>query len=273
MRLILRPGGGKASTSPAVTSPPRIRLVGMASYDDLAAGMRKKDVRHPMSDCGAQSADHLPRAKPLFRGVSHQVAAMVAAPLAALLVAGATGATARGAALVYGASLVALFVASAVYHRPRWSPPAREVMGRIDHAAIYLLIAGTYTPICLLLGPRASSIQLAVVWGAAAVGMVVAFAWDDAPKPLRAAIYVAVGWALLPTVWSLRGTLGASAFTLLGVGSALYTLGACVFALRRPDPFPATFGFHEIFHALVVGAAGCHFVAVASVIRALDGHP
>ncbi len=210
-----------------------------------------------------------PRPKPLLRGVSHELAAVASLPLVLALVSGARSAPARTAAVVYGASLLALFLSSAIYHRPTWSPRARAVLGRIDHAAIFLLIAGTYTPLCLLLGPGAGHALLAFVWLVALAGMVLALAWDEAPKPLRAGIYVALGWVFVPTLPALGAALGGGSLALLLAGAALYSVGAVVFARRRPDPFPACFGFHEIFHLLVVAAAACHGVVVARVVRAL----
>ena len=209
------------------------------------------------------------RVKPVLRGVSHQVAAVAALPLVAALVARAGGGAARLAALVYGASLLALLTMSAVYHRPTWPPRARELLGRVDHAAIYLLIAGSYTPLCLLLGAGEGHRLLALVWSLAALGVAQAVAWDGAPKPLRAALYVGLGWLFLPTLPALRAALGPGPLGLLLAGAALYTLGAVIFARRWPDPFPAWFGFHEVFHLLVVAAAGCHFAVMARVVAVL----
>jgi len=210
-----------------------------------------------------------PRPKPLLRGVSHELAAIAAIPLVAALLAEAGSRSAHVAAVVYGSTLLALFAASAVYHRPTWSPRARAVMGRIDHAAIFLFIAGSYTPLCLLVGPGAGHLLPAVVWLLAALGIAAGVAWDDAPKALRAAIYVGLGWAFVPTIPSIQAAIGGGSLTLLLVGGAVYTLGAVVFALRRPDPLPAHFGFHEIFHLLVIAAAGCNYVVVSRVVQAL----
>jgi hemolysin III len=228
--------------------------------------MRVDPILPPMN-LAASTAP--PRPKPLLRGVSHAVAALVTAPLVASLIAGAASPAARAAAATYGATVVALFTSSAVYHRPTWSPRVRSVLGRIDHAAIFLLIAGTYTPLCLLLGPGTGHGLLALVWSLATLGIALAVAWDDAPKPLRAALYVGLGWVFVPVLPALRAALGDGSLIVLLAGAALYTAGALVFVLRRPDPLPATFGFHEVFHLLVVAAAGCHFVLVARVVGAL----
>jgi hemolysin III len=210
----------------------------------------------------------LERAKPRLRGVSHEIAAYVAAPSCALLVGAAETRLARTGALVYGASLVALFLASAVYHRPTWSPRARRILWRVDHSAIFVLIAGTFTPMCLLLG-EAGRTMLTAVWLGAAAGIGLSIAWVTAPKPLMAGLYLLLGWFVVPLVPALREAMGPGALALLLGGGLLYSAGAVIYALRRPDPYPAVFGFHEIFHLLVIAAAACHFAVVASVLRAL----
>ena len=209
------------------------------------------------------------RSKPLLRGVSHQIAAFLAAPAAAALVMGAGGGSARAAALTYGASLLTLFAVSATYHRPTWSPRVRRVLWRIDHSAIFVLIAGTYTPFCLLIGSAGGRFALAAIWIVAALGVAVSIAWPDAPKKVMALIYVGFGWMAVPVLPMIRATIGDGTLALLFLGGLLYSLGAIIYALRRPDPFPAVFGFHEIFHLCVVAAAACHFVGVGAAIRAL----
>jgi hemolysin III len=209
------------------------------------------------------------RSKPLLRGVSHQVAAFLAAPAAAALVMGAGGGSAKAAAVTYGASLVTLFAVSATYHRPTWTPRARRVLWRVDHSAIFLLIVGTYTPFSLLVGGALGRVLLAAMWIGASLGVVVSIAWPDAPKKVMAALYIGYAWMPVPLLPTLRATIGPGALALLFLGGFLYSAGAVIYALRRPDPFPAVFGFHEIFHLLVIGAAACHFVVVAAAIRAL----
>ena len=207
--------------------------------------------------------------KPLLRGVLHEVAAAAAALAGILLVLRAASVRARVAAAVYGASLLCLFVASAVYHRPTWGERARRWLRRVDHSAIFLLIAGTYTPFGLLLRSRGGWILMAVVWGGALAGILISIAWTRAPKPLVAGVCVALGWAALPMLPALKAALGTSAIVLLAAGGLTYSAGAVIYALRRPDPWPRVFGYHELFHALVVAAAGQHFAAVAGAIRAL----
>jgi hemolysin III len=208
------------------------------------------------------------REKPLLRGVSHEVASAFALAGGVALVHGADGTRASLAAAVYGAALTAQFGVSALYHRPRWGDRARLVMRRLDHAAIFVLIAGTYTPVCLLL-PGPGRALLAAVWAGAALGVALSVAWPTAPRALVAALCVALGWAVVPVLPALRSAIGAGGIALLLSGGAAYTAGAVIYAARRPDPFPRVFGYHEVFHALVIVAAACHYAAVAGVVGAL----
>jgi hemolysin III len=210
-----------------------------------------------------------PRQKPILRGVLHEVAAFGALSAWIGLVAAAPAGPGRAAGSVYGASLFVLFAASALYHRPNWPPRARLVMRRIDHSAIFLLIAGTYTPFCVVLGGRQGRTMLAVAWGGALLGLLRAIFWPRAPRPLAAGAYVLLGWVVLPVLPSLWAALGVGPMALLALGGLLYTIGAVIYAARRPDPFPRVFGYHEVFHALVVGAAACHFVVVAAALRVI----
>ena len=210
------------------------------------------------------------RPRPLLRGVFHLVAAIGALPAAAWLVSRAGSRTAGIGAAVYGASLVVLFTTSSVYHRVYWTDPRRRsVMGRIDHSAIFVLIAGTYTPFCLLIGHAGGFALLATVWASAFLGMVVVIFFPKTPKPVRSAIYVLLGWFIVPFLPALHAAMGTGPFLLILAGGACYTLGAIVYATRRPDPFPAVFGFHEIFHVLVVAAAAFQFVAVTAAVQAI----
>ena len=209
-------------------------------------------------------------AKPLLRGVLHEVAAFVAAVAGAILFFRASGTRARAGALVYGLSLVTLLAVSATYHRKNWSDKLRAIWRRLDHSAIFLLIAGTYTPLSFLLGSRLGWIFLGIVWGGAVLGIVMSIAWVKAPKALVAIVCVLLGWAAVPLLPALKAALGTSAVVLLATGGVVYSLGAAVYALRRPNPFPRIFGYHEIFHALVVAAAVCHFAVVARAVVALS---
>jgi hemolysin III len=204
------------------------------------------------------------RTRPRFRGVSHQYAFFVSLFLGFALVLSAPTRSARLASVAFAASVAAMFGVSAVYHRVTWRPRPRVWMARVDHAAIYLLIAGTYTPYALLALSGAWRVAvLAVVWSGAAAAIVLKFAWVNAPKTLAAALGVVLGWAGVVALPELVHELGPAATVLVLVGGALYTAGAVIYALRRPDPVPTVFGYHELFHALVVAGVACHYVSVA----------
>ena len=201
--------------------------------------------------------------KPRFRGVVHQYAFFVALAVGVLLVFETSGTRARLAAAIFAASVASMFGASALYHRVTWSARWRPWLRRLDHAMIYLLIAGTYTPFALLVLSGAwRTTVLAGVWTGAALAMSLRFAWVDAPKWLSVFFAIALGWvgvAALPQLMKV----GAGGGLLIVAGGLLYTVGAAVYAIQRPDPAPATFGYHEIFHVLVAGAVVCQYCAIA----------
>jgi hemolysin III len=202
--------------------------------------------------------------KPRLRGLLHQYAFFASVPALVVLLLAARTDRATLAAAVYGSSLVALFGVSALYHRVTWSVRARRWMGRLDHAMISVLIAGTFTPIALLvLTGTLASVSLAMVWGGALVGVLLHLLWIDAPKWLSAVVYVALGWSGVAAMPQLLAQAGVTPTVLLALGGVLYSAGAAVYAFRRPDPAPAVFGYHEVFHALVVVAAMSHYAAVA----------
>lgn len=209
--------------------------------------------------------------KPLLRGVSHQIACAVALIAGALLMRQAPTGTVRDAVLVYTASLATLFGVSALYHRPTWQPRARQWMRRLDHAAIFVLIAGTYTPLTLALSPAHRATLLAVVWGGALAGVLQSVLWVTAPKPLIAVLYVVLGWSIAPYFGEVRAGVGRAPLALILVGGVVYSLGALVYAKKRPDPAPAVFGYHEVFHALVIAAAVLHFAAVTIIALGARG--
>jgi hemolysin III len=205
--------------------------------------------------------------KPLLRGVLHQVAFAVSLVVGTLLIVGAEGGRHRLAAAVFAGSAAACFGASALYHRVTWTPHMRLWMRRVDHAGVYLLIAGSYTPVSLLVLRGAwRPVVLAVVWGGAVVAIVLKFVWVAAPKWLAVAIGLALGWVAIVALPQLATRLNPAAFVLLVVGGLLYTAGAVVYARRRPDPFPTVFGYHELFHALTIVAVACQYVAIAFYI-------
>ena len=203
-------------------------------------------------------------AKPKWRGVLHQAAFVIAVGLAPLLILTADGGRAQFAAAVFAGSVVACFGASALYHRVTWKPRARLWMRRVDHAGVYLLIAGTYTPISLLVLEGAwRPVVLTIIWAGAAAAIVLKFVWVGAPKWLAAAIGIALGWVAVVVLPQLIGRVDLAAVILLVAGGLAYTLGAVVYVRRRPDPLPAVFGYHELFHALTIVAVSCQYVAIA----------
>jgi hemolysin III len=201
---------------------------------------------------------------PRLRGVTHAYAFFAAVVAAALLVVFTPGGTPRVAAIIYGAGLCALFGGSGLYHRWRWHPRWRPILRRIDHSTIYVFIAACYTPVALLILDGAFRwVVLGVVWGGALLGVVFSVAWITAPRALSAATYVALGWVALLCLPQLSSALPLTPLILIASGGLLYTVGAVIFALGRPNPWPSTFGFHEIFHVFVILAAVVHFVAMA----------
>lgn len=207
------------------------------------------------------------RRRPRLRGVIHQYAFFVAVVLGVALVLGTEGSRARTGAAVFAACVAAMLGVSALYHRVIWPPGPRRWMRRLDHAAIFLLIAGTYTPFALLaLAGAWRAAVLAVVWSGTAIAIVLKVAWVDGPRWLAAVIAVVLGWIGIVVLPQLHRHIGAAGLALLAAGGILYTAGAIVYARRRPDPAPSVFGYHELFHALVVAAAACQYVAVAFVV-------
>ena len=203
-------------------------------------------------------------AKPRFRGFSHSVAFVIAVPLGLALVLEAHTGRGRFSAIVFAATVAAMFGASALYHSPNRSEAPKRWLRRVDHAGIYGLIAGTYTAFGLLaLDGYWRWVVLSIVWAGALAGIVFKFAWLDAPKWISAVIGVALGWVGVVVAPQLLHAIGVGALLLVLAGGVLYTLGAIVYALRRPDPRPAVFGFHEVFHVLVIAAVACQYAAVA----------
>jgi hemolysin III len=210
------------------------------------------------------SAPVLPKAKPLMRGMLHEAAFFVALVVGVLLVVYADGTRASMAAAIFAGSVALMLGASSLYHRVNWSVRVRPWMRRLDHAGIYLLIAGTYTPVGLLtLRGSMRDIVLGIVLGGAAAAIAMKFIWIGAPKWLSAVTGVALGWAGVAAMPQVARYAGATAVILLAVGGLAYTVGAVVYARRRPDPVPAIFGYHELFHALTLVAVTCQYVAIA----------
>jgi hemolysin III len=203
-------------------------------------------------------------ARPLLRGVLHAVAFWCSLAAGTLLVAAADGGEGRLAAAVFAASATVCFGVSALYHRVPWRPRAARWMRRVDHAGVFLLIAGTYTPVALLaLDGLWRSAVLGVVWTGAAAAIAVKFLWIEGPRWLAAAIGLALGWVAVVAMPELVRTLPAAAVVLLAAGGLAYTAGAIVYARGRPNPVPSVFGYHEVFHALTIVGVACQYTAIA----------
>jgi hemolysin III len=202
--------------------------------------------------------------KPRLRGVFHQWGLVAAVPAGIVLVAVADGARARVATAVYALAMASMLGASALYHRASWKTPGRRALARrIDHAMIFVFIAGSYTPFALLsFQGWVTEVVLVCVWTGAALGLIVNVAWIDAPKWVTAPAYLLVGWVGVIAAPQLFSEVGVAGAVLIIVGGALYTLGALTYATHWPNPFPRTFGYHEVFHLLVVLALTVQLVAV-----------
>jgi hemolysin III len=206
--------------------------------------------------------DGLPR--PKLRGWLHLGAVPVAVALGTALVLLAPGPRAAVAAVVYAVAVVALFGASAAYHRGRWRPTVRAWLQRVDHSMIFVLIAGTYTPVCLLaLEGTLGTVLLAIVWAGALVGVLLQLLPFRTPRWLDVAVYVGLGWVAVAAMPDLLDQIGVIPTMLVIVGGLLYTAGAVVYGLKRPDPVPRVFGYHEVFHACTIVAAGLHYAVIA----------
>ena len=204
---------------------------------------------------------------PRLRGVSHAVAFWLALGAAVVLVFIAPDAGARAAATIYGAGLCALFGGSALYHRWRWDPRWRPLLRRVDHSTIFVFIAASYTPIGLLVLDGSLQVTILVIaWAGAIAGVAFSLVWIEAPRWLVAATYLGLGWVSVIALPELLDRLSPAPMILIGAGGLLYTTGAIVYALKRPNPWPRVFGFHEVFHAFVIAAAVVHFVAMAGWI-------
>ena len=229
------------------------------------AGAARDAAKGAATDAIDAASDAIAAVKPKLRGVSHEWAFFLSLGLGAALIIAAKTPKATLAVAIYAVSLSALLGTSALYHRVNWKRPGvRRWMRRLDHSMIFFLIAGTYTPFALLVldGTLADAI-LVVVWAGAIAGAIVEMVWIEHPKWVAALIYMSLGWVAaiaFPGLWS---EMGAAGTLLVAVGGILYTAGAVVYATQRPNPSPRVFGYHEVFHALVIAAAAAQFAAIA----------
>jgi len=205
--------------------------------------------------------------KPLLRGWLHAACFVLSIPAGAMVVASASTGRARLGAVIYSVGLTAVFGVSAAYHRGRWSDSARRRMKRLDHGTIFLMIAGSYTPLCLVLGGAQGTALLALAWVGAAVGLTLT-AFGVAEKPVVGmCCYLGFAWVLAIAMGELAGRLSDVEYGLLVAGGLLYTGGAILFGTHRPNLFPRVFGYHELWHVMVAAAAACHYGTIISVVR------
>ena len=219
------------------------------------------------SDARELAAAAVAFAKPRLRGWLHLVTSPLVLAAGVVLVVLAPTGPATAAAAAYVATAVVLFTTSAVYHRGSWSPRAEKWLKRVDHANIFFLIAGTYTPFVVLAMHGSDRIAVLVaVWSLAVAGALSRVLWVNAPRWLYVPLYLALGWAAALFLPQLLHGAGAAAFVLIAMGGLCYTAGGVVYAFRRPDPSPRWFGFHEVFHALTVIGFACQYVAASFVV-------
>lgn len=206
--------------------------------------------------------------KPKLRGYLHQEAFFITLGAGALLILKSSNSQTLISSLVFILGLLLLFGISAVYHRPHWQPKERALMKRLDHSAIFIQIAGTFTPLCLLALNETSGRQLLItIWSAASLGIIQSVFWVKAPKVLTALFYVIMGWFALPYLGELKAALGINQILLILGGGIIYTIGAVFYAFKIPKLWPTTFGYHELFHLFTIIGAGLHFMAIYPLIN------
>lgn len=239
-----------------------------AAQDAAARGV--ETMREQAADMRGQAAEVVAKVKPRLRGVIHEYAFFVAIALGALLVWKANGERQELATAIYALGICGLFGVSALYHRVTWRPRARAWMRRLDHSMIFVFIAASITPFALLVvHGTLATIMLCIAWGGALAGIILSLAWVGAPKWVTATVYVGLGTLgaiMAPQIW---GSLGWLAFAGIAFGGALYAAGAVIYATGRPDPAPSIFGYHEVFHSLVAGAAASHYAVIAFAVLPL----
>lgn len=228
-----------------------------------------------LSEAGrpATAADHEPSGagKPRLRGVIHKYSAAIATAVGVILIVGTAMLRTVGplmSVVVYVVTICGLFTVSSVYHRVNWSSPAHQVaMKRADHSMIFVFIAGTYTPFCMMgLDSPARWWVLGIVWCGALAGVTMKLVWPGSPRWLGVILYILLGWVIIAVLPTLVHNVGVAVLVLLAVGGAFYSVGGVLFALRWPEPWPGVFGHHEVFHACTAVAAALHYIAVWLVV-------
>ncbi len=209
------------------------------------------------------------KVKPLLRGHFHQAGFFIALGASGVLIATAHGLYARLVFLVYSLSLCGMFAISGLYHRINWQPIARAWWRRLDHSAIFILIAGTGTPICLLGMSGEAGLHLFwIFWTMAIAGVFKELFWLRAPRWISVVFYLIMGWAALPYLPEMSKSLGTANVFLMIAGGVLYTVGAVIYAIKKPNPIPKIFSYHEVFHLLVMIAALLHFIVIYQLVTA-----
>jgi hemolysin III len=207
------------------------------------------------------------RARPLYRGVSHRYACYAALVAGVILVVLARDPMARLAVVIYAVLLATMFGVSATLHRADWPAPLYSHLRRADHAAIFLCIAGTYTPFSVLgLGGELGTRLLLLSWFVCGLGVLRAVLWPHAPRAITAGCFVAAGWVAIGYIPELRASMDPTTFALVATGGAIFTVGAFIYLTKWPDPWPDTFGYHEVFHLLIIVGCAAHFAAVARLV-------
>lgn len=231
-----------------------------------------RHVRHEAATHAADAVDYLgehlatvvAEVKPKLRGWLHAVTSPLTLVAGVVLIVLSPTVASRVGSAVFMGSAVLLFSVSAIYHRGSWSPRVWSFLQRFDHANIFLLIAGSYTPFTLLLLDGATrTVMLSVVWGGAALGVALRLFWRQAPRWAFVPIYLALGWAAVFVAPQFAASASTAVIALIAAGGLLYTLGGVVYGFRKPDPFPSWFGFHEVFHTLTIAAFISHYVGVS----------
>lgn len=210
--------------------------------------------------------DSAPLPRPALRGTAHRWSVPVAITLTVLLSIRVQGAGARAAVIIYGVAVTAMLLVSGVYHARRWAARDRRLLRRIDHSMILVGIGGTYTAVIVLaLSAAEQTVLLSVAGALTVIGVAVRMRWLDAPSWVVTAVYLAAGWQVLLDFPAYASALTGGQLALIAVGGGLYSIGAVVYALKRPNPWPTVFGYHEIFHTFVVAAAFSHWLAIWSL--------
>ncbi|MBT95710.1 MAG: hemolysin III [Acidimicrobiaceae bacterium] len=202
--------------------------------------------------------------KPVFRGWSHGIALIIAIALSPILI--ALSSNARLLSILYSMAVIGLFGVSSCYHGFSWSASAHDLLRRIDHSMIFITIAATYTPISWLLLPRSAAITVLIAaWAGAAIGVLIMIFWPKAPQIVLVPIFLIVGWSALLVIHDFLASMSATGFIFLLLGGSFHTIGAVVYGLKKPDPWPNTFGFHEVFHFCVVCGVASHYGVIAFI--------